>query len=353
MPSHVGILGAALYLPPEIRRNDWWPQDIVDGWMAQRTPPRIPENPTEGLRLVLAAMAKQARNPFNDSVERRVMPADMTLVDMQELAARSAIERAGIDAQRIDVVLTNTVTPDFLHGNPACTLHHRLGLPRQCFSMETEAATSSFQMQLLLAESLIARGHATHALLVQSSAATRHMEQADPISPMFGDGATAVVVGPVSAGRGLLGAVHFTDGRFPKTVIGSVRGGRWCDEGRGLIHMGDQEQQDEVFMQIADICKESIGAALAKAGQRAEAVDFFCMHQGTPWLREVIQTYVGLVNARSFDLFHRTAHLMASNIPATLAAAHEAGALRDDDLVVVMGGGQGMTYGASVLRWGP
>ena len=352
MPDHVGILGASLYLPPEIRRNDWWPQHVVEGWMASRKPPRIPEEKSEGLKLVLAAMAKQAKNPFNDAVERRVMPADMDLVDMQELAAKTAIERAGIAADQIDVVLTNTVTPDFLHGNPACTLHYRLGLPKQCFSMETEAATSSFQMQLLLADSMIARGHARYALLVQSSAATRHFEQTDPISPLFGDGATAVVVGRVSDGRGLLGAVHFTDGRFPKTLVGAVRDGTWFDEGRGVLHLGDPHQQDDVFMLIADICKESIGTALERAAKRPEAVDFFCMHQGTPWLRQVIQDYVGLVNARSFDLFHKTAHLMASNIPATLAAAHEAGDLRDDDLVVLMGGGQGMTYGASVLRWG-
>ncbi len=353
MPSPVGILGAALYLPPEVRRNDWWPQAIVDSWMASRQPPRIPEQRSEGLRLVLAAMAKQAKSPFSDAVERRVMPDGMTLVDMQELAANSAIERAGIALDKIDAVFTNTVAPDFLHGNPACTLHHRLGLAKRCFSMETEAATSSFQMQLLVAEAMIARGHARYALLVQSSAATRFMEQSDPISPMFGDGATGVIVGPVSEGRGLLGAVHFTDGRFPKTVVGAVRGGTWFDEGRGVIHMGDPQQQDDVFMLIADICKESIAAALARANQTPQAVDFFCMHQGTPWLRQVIQDYTGLVNARSFDLFHKTAHLMASNIPATLAAAHEAGDLRDDDLVVLMGGGQGMTYGASVLRWGP
>lgn len=352
MPGNVGILGAALYLPPEIRRNDWWPQDVVEGWMARRTPPHIPEDPSEGLRRVLAAMAKQAKDPFSDAVERRVMPADMTLLDMQELAAKRALERAGIGADKIDAVFTNTVTPDFLHGNPACALHHRLGLPKQCFSMETEAATSSFQMQLLLADSIIARGQTRYALLVQSSAASRFMEPTDPISPLFGDGATAVVVGPVSERRGLLGAVHFTDGRFPKTLVGAVRGGTWFDEGRGVIHLGDAQQQDAVFMLMADICKESIGAALAKAEQAPEMVDFFCMHQGTPWLRKVVQDYVGLVNARSYDLFHKTAHLMASNIPAVLAAAHEAGELRDDDLVVLMGGGQGMTYGASVLRWG-
>jgi 3-oxoacyl-[acyl-carrier-protein] synthase III len=352
MASHVGILGAALYLPPEVRRNDYWPQHVVDAWIAARRPPALPTQPSEGLRLVLAAMAKQARDSFQNAVERRVMPADMTLVDMQELAARAAIERAGIRPQQIDLVLTNTVTPDFLHGNPACALHLRLGLAKRCFSMETEAATSSFQMQLMLADAMISCGNARYALLVQSSAASRYIELEDPISPLFGDGATGVVVGPVPEGRGLLGGVHFTDGRFPRTLGGAVRGGTWADEGRGTIHQLDPHQQDEVFLLIADICKESIGAALHRAGQPPDAVDFFCMHQGTPWLRKVIQDYVGLQRARSFDLFHRTAHLMASNIPATLAAADEAGVLRGGDLVVLMGGGQGMTYGASVLKWG-
>ena len=32
----VGILAVGSYLPPTIRGNDWWPADVVDGWMKQR-----------------------------------------------------------------------------------------------------------------------------------------------------------------------------------------------------------------------------------------------------------------------------------------------------------------------------
>ncbi len=354
MSTNVGVLGLGLYLPPEIRRNDWWPQHVVDRWTADREgPPAGALEPrSEGTRRVLAAMAKQAHDPFNGAVERHVMPDAMTLVDMQEQAARQAIARAGIGVDQVDLVLTNTVTPDFLLGNPGCAIHERLGVPAACLTIETEAATYAFLAQLSLAEAMIAAGRARYALLVQACAPSRLLDKEYWLSPHFGDAATAAVVGPVADGRGLLGAMHFTDGRYPRTLIASVPGGRWYDEGRAVMYNAEPREQLEVFLIIADICKESVSIALHRAGHDASAVDFFCMHQGTPWLREVVQDYIGLPQARSLDLFASTGHLMASNLPATLARAEENGSLRAGDLVVLMAGGQGMTYGASVLRWG-
>jgi 3-oxoacyl-[acyl-carrier-protein] synthase-3 len=355
MQGGAGILGVGLYLPPEIRRNDFWPTQVVEKWLADRAasgPPPIPSPLGEGTRRVLQALSKQARDPFHEAVERRVMPDSMTLVDMQEQAARTAIARAGIDPAHIDLVLTNTVSPDFMHGNPACALHERLALRAECLSIETEVATYSVLAQLTLADSLIASGRYRYALLVQSGSPSRLLDMTDWISPIFGDAASALIVGPVSSGRGLLGASHYTDGRYPRTLIASVRDARWFDEGRAVFYNADPVQQHEVFLGIPDICKQSIEAALQRAGQPASSVDFFCMHQGTPWLREVVQEYAGLPQAKSLDLFAETGHLLASNLPATLARAEQEGRLQPGDLVVLMAGGQGMTYGASVLRWG-
>ena len=352
MNPSVGILGVALWLPPDVRTNDWWPRDVVARWKSDRRAPPPTGPLSAGATRVAAALAEQAVDPFQGAVARHVMSDAMTVFDMAEQAGRQAIARAGVAADQIDLLFTDTVLPDTLLGNPACQIHHRLGLPRRCFAMETGAVTYSFPMQLTLAETMIASGRARLALLVQACGPSRLLDFADPISPLFGDGATAAVVGRVGDGRGVLAAAHHCDGRFPNGLVAGVRGGAWSDPGRGVIHVADALQMRDVFLSTADVCKESIDAVLASAGLAASDVGLFAMHQGTPWLRRVVQDHAGLRDARSIDSFAQTGYLFAGTLPAGLALAERAGLVADDDLVLATGGGPGITFGSVAIRWG-
>jgi 3-oxoacyl-[acyl-carrier-protein] synthase-3 len=104
MNSSVGILGTGLFLPDEVRRHDWWPDAVVARWMNRRRTMRAPVSEakelSEGASLVRRAMGEQSGDPFKGVVERRVMSADMNVLEMEDRAARIAIERAGIDPQR-------------------------------------------------------------------------------------------------------------------------------------------------------------------------------------------------------------------------------------------------------------
>jgi 3-oxoacyl-[acyl-carrier-protein] synthase-3 len=218
--------------------------------------------------------------------------------------------------------------------------------------MHTDVATYAFMLQLTIAEAMIVAGRARHALLVQSCAPSRILDPHDVIAPFFGDAATAVVVGAVGDSRGILATTHHTDGRFPRTLIASVPGQPWYAEGRAVLHVADPAATREVFLQTADVCKASIDEVLARAQLDAAAVDYFAIHQGTPWLRRVVQEYAGLSCARSIETFTRTAYLFACTLPASLALAEEQRLLAPDDIVMLAGGGPGTTHGATVLRWG-
>jgi 3-oxoacyl-[acyl-carrier-protein] synthase-3 len=281
-----------------------------------------------------------------------VLPDGLTVRDLADRAARAALDRAGVAIGDVDLLLTHTVMPDALLANAATRLHHRLGLPRRCLALETDAAAYAFLVQLGLAEAMIRAGRARRALLVQASGPSRWIDSSAPTAPLFGDGATAVVVGPVSPGRGVLAAAHFADGRYPSTLVASVPGGSWADPGRATIHVEDPQQMRALFLETADVCKESIDAVLADAGCLPRDIQFFAMYQGTPWLRRVVQEHTGLAHARSIDSFARTGYLFAAVLPAGLALAEQDGQLAPGDLVLATGGGTGMTFGSIILRWG-
>jgi 3-oxoacyl-[acyl-carrier-protein] synthase-3 len=355
MEQRIGLLGVATYLPAETRRNDWWPAATVERWRQTRSAPP-PSSPgpgelTPGMARVAAAMADQAVDPFGGVVERRVMPQGMTATDMEAHAAERAIAHARIDRREIGVLFTHTAVPEYLMTNTACVLHHALGLAPGCFTMQADGSGHSFLMQLTLAEHMIAAGRARYALLVQSSAASRLVDREDPHSPLLGDGAAAVVVGPTPDG-GVLASVHRTDGSYPRALIASVPGGTWYDGGRIILHRAQPEATRRLFLETADRACEVVTAALRDADHLPADVDFYAVHQGTQWLRRVTQDFIGLSRARCVDTFATTGYLFSASIPLVLETAQRQGMLNHGDLVVMQGGGVGSTYGATVLRWG-
>jgi 3-oxoacyl-[acyl-carrier-protein] synthase-3 len=301
------------------------------------------------MRRVMSEMSKQAVDPFQGVASRHVMPSAMTSVDMEREAAERALAHAGVSRDEIDLVLTHTPMPEYLLSNPACVLHQALGLGPDCMTLQVDAAGNSFLMQLTIAEQLIAAGRANRALLVQSSAGSRLLQVEDPQSPLYGDGAAAMVMMPVER-PSFLATVHRTDAKHPRVLTASVPGKRWYDEGRNVLQP-DLPSARESFLETVDRAAEVIVPALAKAQVAASDVDVFVAHQGTPWLREVTMELSGMTRARHHDMFARTGYLFAANIPLTLEAMHQARLINDGDTVVILGGGVGATLAAVVMRW--
>src|SRR5258706_7971442 len=123
MKKSVGILGSGAYPPPQIRTNDHW-DGVRANWqkwvenLVPRTEAAV-EQPTDGTRRCLAAMALLSDDPFQGVRERRVMPEGMRSSDMEVAAAREALSAVCLQASDVDLLLTHTMVPDFLCVNSA------------------------------------------------------------------------------------------------------------------------------------------------------------------------------------------------------------------------------------------
>lgn len=358
-PVSVGIQSIGTFLPPEVRTNDYWSSEIVEGWRRKRqeslTRPKLESDDvmSEGARKTFASMASFGDDLFRGAVRRHVMPKTMMPSDMEFAAAQDALNRAGVAAADIDLFMIHSAVPDQLSVPNAPKLHQKLGLPRRCHSLGVETVCNSFMTQYSLAEQMVRAGLASRALLVQSSALGQLMTPDDQQSVWFGDGATAVVLGPVPTGRGTLGQAHFTDGAYHKALgtcgIGSER---WWEADKQTWHVRDPKQARDMLMRIADVAKESIEAALDHARVTADQVGYYATHQSTAWFRSVTAEHAGLSHARAVDTFAWTASLGACNVPFMLACGEREGLLRDGDLVAMHSGGSGIMYSAIISRWG-
>jgi len=356
METRIGIHGIGIYLPETVRKNDWWPRTTVERWQQGRASglqsgvsrPEV----CDGAAAVVEAMSAFADDPFKGALERRIAPDDMWPSELEIRAAREALARAQVGPSDIEVCLAHSVTPDFINTPNACRIHHALGLPERCLSMSVDGMCNAFQMQLTLAQRLLQSRPGKFALLVQSSTLPRVTSPEDPASAWFGEGAAAVVVGPVAPDVGILATAHFTDGsKFDGLVFG-VEGARWHDEGKIQLYMCNRKTAQKVILDVADHAKQAIEVVLSECRHRADEVAFYAAHQGTAWLREATQRHAGLCNARFVDTFSRFGSLSAANIPLILSIAERETMLTRGDLVVCFSGGSGETWSATALRWG-
>lgn len=349
-----GLYGIGTYLPEQVRTNDWWPPATVAGWMERlsRTRPTIPDSLSENEQATLAAMAELHSDPFQGSLERRVIDAAMTSSQMETLAAEAALRKAGVDRAEIDLLLVHSVVPDFLNTPNACAVHRNLGLNERCFALSTEGMCASFLLQLQLAASMIASGQARRALIIQSSEFSRIVAADAPFAPWCGDGAAAAVVGPVADGFGLIASVNHTDGNRHRALVVGVPERNWYDDGRVMAYSADPRASFEMLLTIADRGRDSMRAALGAAGLAATDIAFYAAHQGTQWIRRLTQSTMGLTNARSVDTFAQFGSISGANLPLILSIAEREGVLRDGDVTALFGGGTGETWGSMILRWG-
>jgi 3-oxoacyl-[acyl-carrier-protein] synthase III len=357
--ENVGILSLGVYLPPEIRRNDWWPESTVAKWrekLAQNLArPQSADDTflTEGIRRTLGGMSEFGDDPFKGAQERRVMPEGMDSSEMETFAGRDAIERSGISPDQIGLLLVYSQLPDYLTVPTAPRVHHNLGLPADCITLSTDTACNSFLMQYSFGEQMIKGGKARYALIIQSSSILRACRPEDHFNVWFGDGATAAVIGPVARGRGLVSESHRTDGSYYRALVTGCPGKRWYNGDQPpFVHTEDTAAARKMLLSICDMGKEVLQDAIAKAGLKPEDIDFYATHQSTHWFRKVTQDYIGLSNAKTFDSFTWTGSLAASNVPFMMAMGEREGLLEDDDLVAMFSGGGGLTYSGIVLRWG-
>lgn len=356
----VGILGTGVWLPETVRTNAFWPRSVVQGWRehyhAQGEERRAsagqgPEL-SGGQASVVAAMAALEADPFQGSRERRVLDERIASSEMEVRACRQALEQARIPLRSIDFLLGSSTVPDHLGVPNVCTVHHQLGLPERCLSLTTDASFNAFSVQLELAASLIRSGAHGHGLLYQSSAMNRLIPTDAPYAPWFGDGATAVVVGPTAAGSGLLASENGTDGSLAEAMVSGVPGRPWYEDGRIWWYSRNRDAARSLFLDVADRAAQVGHAALVAAHVTPDQVDFYAAHQATAWFRQVTQEHIGLSRARSLDTFSWAGSLGAANVPLVLGTAYEQGLLHDGDVVLTHSGGLGATWSSQVLRWG-
>lgn len=308
---NVGIIGIGRYLPERILTNKELEQmvDTSDEWIRTRT----------GIE------------------ERRIASDDMDTSDMSYLASVEALKDAGISAEDLDMIIVATATPDTPFPSVACMVQERLGA-KNAAAMDISAACSGFMYAVITGKQYIQSGDYKHILVIGAEKLSKIIDWDDRnTAVLFGDGVGAAVMGQVSEGRGILSFELGADGTGAKHL--------YQDE--FLIMNGR-----EVFKFAVRQMGESAINVIEKAGLTKEDVDFLVPHQANIRIMEAARQRLELPEDKMSVTVKKYGNTSASSIPLALVEELKDGKIKDDDVIVMVGFGAGLTWGAIALKWG-
>ncbi|MFD9438501.1 3-oxoacyl-ACP synthase III family protein [Streptomyces sp. NPDC060006] len=320
----VGILGTGSCLPGNVVTNDdvGAPAGVTDEWITRKTTIR----------------------------ERRWAKSDEGTSDLAAMAARVALEDAGVRAEDITLVLVATSTPDSPQPPTATAVAAELGVPAGVPAFDINAVCSGFVFALTTAERMI-RGTGGHAVVIGADIYSRTLDATDRRTVvLFGDGAGAVVLGP-STGGGVMATRLAT---FPEErelirvpAGGSVLPASPATVEQGLHHftMDGPAVRRFVESRVGPLIRSFLDAHLPTGAKPPH----FVPHQANGRMIEALATDLGFSPENTHTTVSCFGNTGAASVPITLD--HAAARLTPGDLVVLAGFGGGMAAGLALVEW--
>jgi 3-oxoacyl-[acyl-carrier-protein] synthase-3 len=286
--------------------------------------------------------------------ERRIADQETGAADMGAAAARVAMERAGITAAEVDLVLVSTATPDRLLPSTGCDIQALLGATN-AGAYDYATACSGFPYGLALAEGHIAAGQGETVLVICTEKMSSIVDWTDRgTCVLFGDGAGAAVVRPAEDGAraGILSTFVKSDGTLADLLYRPAGGARIpidvavLDDRTHYVKMAGPE----VFKSAVRAMCEAAEQALRRAGVTSGEIDLLVPHQANIRIIEATAKYAGMPMEKVFVNVDRYGNMSSASVPVALDEAREQGRIGEGSLVLMVAFGAGFTWGASVVR---
>lgn len=327
MSFNSGIIGTGAALPEKVVTNSDLEKivDTTDEWIRSRT----------GIRQ--RSIARE--NEYNSLFAVR--------------AAREALERAGIGAEDIDLIICATVTPDKPLPSNGCIIQTELGASNAA-AFDIAAACAGFVYGMTIADKFIKSGAALNVLLVSSEVLSKITDWTDRATcVLFGDGAGAAVISRVPEDRGVLSSMIRSDGNY--TDVLTVPGGgsknpisqKVVDERSHYIKM----RGNELFKVAVRCMTSSSKQVLKEAGYSADDVDLVVPHQANQRITDGVAQRLGINDGRVYSNIDRIGNVSSATQPIGLHENVMSGRLKEGDLVLLTAFGGGVTWGALLMRW--
>ncbi|MEA3371355.1 MAG: beta-ketoacyl-ACP synthase III [Campylobacterota bacterium] len=329
--AYAAFRSIGAYAPQKILTNDDLSHmvDTTDEWITKRT----------GIK------------------ERHIAAENETTSDMGVEAAKLAIERSGIDASEIDMVVCATISPDyFCMPSTATIISKKLGLGNVT-AFDISAACTGFVYILSIAKAFIESGMKKNVLIIGAeklSSITDYTDRGTCI--LFGDGAGAAVISATdNKDEAIIDVNTGADGTYADLLM-TPNGGTGSphdslDQEAGACFM--QMKGNETFKVAVRTLTKDVVEILEENKIDSSEVKHFIPHQANYRIIKAVGDALKMKEEQVVVTVSKYGNTSGASIPMAMNDVYESGELKAGELMLLDAFGGGLTWGSALVPFSP
>lgn len=284
--------------------------------------------------------------------ERRILKGEGKGTSYMAIkAAEDLLEKRGIAASEIDLIIMATATPDMLVASTGAYVASQIGATN-AFSYDLQAACSSFLYGMSTAASYVSSGRYKKVLLIGADKMSSIIDYTDRTTCIiFGDGAGAVLFEPNEEGLGLQDEFLRSDG-IGRQFLNIEAGGSLLPPSEETV----KNKQHFVYQDGKSVFKfavSNMADVSAKIMERNnlthDDVNWLVPHQANKRIIDATAKRMGVADAKVMMNIHKYGNTTSATLPLLLFD-YEKQLKKGDNLVFAAFGG-GFTWGSVYLKW--
>jgi len=290
--------------------------------------------------------------------ERRLWEGEVKASDAATLAGVKALADAGIDADRVGLLVNTSVSRDYLEPSTASIVSGNLRLPDTCQNFDVANACLAFLNGMDIASRMIERGEIDYALVVNGETADLAYEKTldrlsrdDVTEEQFRDEMATLTLGSGAAAM-VLARSELAPGapRYRGSVTRSAT--EWNQLCRGdLVH--DRMIADGRMLMIEGVKlgQKTFAAARQALGWVVDELDEFVIHQVSKAHTQAFLKAFGINPKKVMTIFGEHGNIGPASVPIVLSKLREMGRLKKGTRVALLGIGSGLNCSMAEVVW--
>lgn len=282
--------------------------------------------------------------------ERRI--SHVSTSELAYVAAERALAAAGLKGEDLDGIFFATCSADCTLPSAASRVQAKIGATNAAV-FDMNAACTGFVYGLTTANAFIQSGQMNKILVIGAERISHFLDWTErSTAVLFGDGAGAVIIEASEENAGILSAKIGCDGDAGHILsvpdFGSDR--ERFTKIDGLFDFNFEGK--EIFKRAVTRMGEASTIALEKANLTPDDINFIIPHQANLRIIEFLAKRMGASKEQVMVNVHKYGNTSSATVPIALCEALEEGRINPNDNVLLAAFGGGLTWGATVLKWG-
>ena len=286
--------------------------------------------------------------------ERRFLEKDQPTSYAATKAIEVMLEKRGMDAEEIDLIIVTTVTPDMLYPSTACIIQDKLGI-KDTWGFDLSSACSGFIFGLTTGAQFIQSGIHKKVVVVGVDKMSAIIDMQDRNTCiLFGDGAAAFLLEPTEdKSMGIIDTIMNIDGSGAQYLHQAAGGSlhpathETVDKKMHFVHQDGRAVFKVAVKGMADI---SIGI-LERNNLSSEQIAYLVPHQANLRIIKACANRMKLPMEKVMVNIHKYGNTTSATIPSCVSEYWQEGKIKKGDYLVLSSFGAGYTWGSILLKW--